>query len=456
MPSTAFDSFYLKDRFGSAAMRALWNDRAMIQTWLDVEAALALAEAELGVIPRKAGREIAAAAQVDRLDLRRMKRDFDRTWNPVVPLVDALRAVVSRGAAGYVHWGATSKNVFDTGTALQVKASHALLLQGLDRVAARTARLARRHRDTLMAGRTHGQNAAPITFGYKAAVWLDELMRQRQRLEACAPRSLVGELGGAVGTLAALGPKGIEVQRRVMKRLGLGVPRVPTKTAGDRFAEFFLNVLLLSATLGKIAQNVYNLQQSGVDEVAEASEGKIGSSAMPHKKNPVVSGSIVFLGRLARARAGSVFDYVHAEGEDDHRQGETAWSFAPEICLLVDAQLALCDALLRTLSVKPRAMLANLDRGGGALCSEPLLMALAPRMGRDRAHAHVLRLCREADASGTSLRARAEADREVARALTANERAQVFDYRRAVGLAPRFVDDVLRTYARTRRPLTRR
>jgi adenylosuccinate lyase len=450
MPSTAFDSFYLKDRYGSPAMRAIWHDRAMVQRWLDVEAALAAAEAELGLVPKAAARAIARAARVEWLDLPAMKREFDTTWNPVMPLVNALRRVLPPASARWVHWGATSKNIMDSGTALQIKDSYAVVLAGLDVVADLLAGLARRHRDTLMAGRTHGQHALPVTFGFKAAVWLDELIRQRERLLASRPRVLVGELGGAVGTLASLGRKGLSVQRRMLKRLGLGVPRVPAKTAGDRFAEFFLLLAMLSATLGKIAQNIYNLQQTEIDEATEFVEGKVGSSAMPHKLNPVVSGSVVLLGRLLRARAGAVLDYIHSEGEDDHRQGETAWSFAPEICLLMGAQLELSQRLLATLVVKPENMRRNLERSGGVVLSETVMMALAERIGRDRAHALVLRISRQADVRKVPFREAVAAHPEVRRLLSPRRLAAALDYRNSLGLAGHFVDQVLAAHTRKR------
>ncbi|HXB53493.1 MAG TPA: adenylosuccinate lyase family protein [Vicinamibacteria bacterium] len=450
MPSTAFDSFYLKDRYGSPAMRAIWDDRAMIQRWLDVEAALAAVEAELGLVPKAAARAIARAARVERLDLRAMKREFDTTWNPVMPLVNALRRVLSPKSARWVHWGATSKNIMDTGTALQIKDSYAVVLAGLDVVANLLAGLAHRHRGTLMAGRTHGQHALPLTFGFKAAVWLDEIIRQRERLLASRPRVLVGEFGGAVGTMASLGRKGLYVQSRLLKRLGLGVPRIPAKTAGDRFAEFFLLLAMLSATLGKIAQNIYNLQQTEIDEATEFAEGKLGSSAMPHKLNPVASGSVVLLGRLLRARAGVVLDYVHSEGEDDHRQGETAWSFAPEICLLMGAQLELSQRLLATLVVKPENMRRNLERSGGVVLSEAVMMALAERIGRDRAHALVLQISRQARAKKVAFREAAGADPEVRRHLSPRRLASALEYRNSLGLAGHFVDEVLAAHRRRR------
>jgi adenylosuccinate lyase len=451
VPATAFDSFFLRDRYGSAAMRAVWDDRAMVQRWLDVEAALALVQGDLRIIPRTAAREIARRAKVELLDLPAMKREFDLTWNPVMPLVNALRQRLRPSAARFVHWGATSKNVMDTGSALQIKDSYAVVLAELDAIAGELADLAHRHRATVMAGRTHGQHALPVTFGFKAAVWLDEVLRQRARLVESRPRVLVGEFGGAVGTFASLGRRGPAVQKRLMKRLGLGVPLVPAKTAGDHFAEFFLLLAMLSATLGKIAQNIYNLQQTDLDEVTESVEGRVGSSAMPHKLNPVASGSVVLLGRLLRARAGAVLDYIHSEGEDDHRQGETLWSFGPEICLLAGAQLVLTKRLLQTLVVKPEHMRRNLDRAGGVVLSEAVLMALAPHLGRDRAHALVLALSRDAQRRGVPFREAVTTHPEIARLLSPRRLARALDYRGSLGLNDRLIDDVLAAYRAERR-----
>ncbi len=385
-----------------------------------------------------------------------MRREFDRTWNPVMPLVNALRARLPPAAARFVHWGATSRNIIDTGTALQIQATYDVVLAELDGIERALARLAERHRDTVMAGRTHGQHALPVTFGWKCAAWLDELMRQRERLLASRPRVLVGEFGGAVGTLAALGRDGLRVERRLMRRLGLGVPRVPVKTAGDRFAEFFLLLAMLSGTLGKIAQNIYNLQVTDVDEVTEFVEGKLGSTAMPHKLNPVASGSVVLLGRLLRARAPLMLEYVHAEWEDDHRQGETSWAFPQEVCLLLGAQMAISRRLLTSLVVKPKNMLRNLDRAGGVVQSEAVMMALAPKLGRDRAHELILRLHRESLKSGVPFRDAMRRHPEVKAQLAPAALEAALDYRGSLGVAGTTVDRVLRDWRRQRARSTRR
>ncbi len=451
MPSTVFDSFFFKDRFSTGPMREVWDDRATHQKWLDVEAALAVAEAELGLIPKSLAKEIVSKAKIENLDLEAMKAEFDSTWNPVMPLINALRKAVSPAAARYIHWGCTSKNIFDTGMMLQVKDSYDALLGDLDAVADQLAGLAERYRDTVMVGRTHGQHAIPITFGFKVAAWLDEVGRQRQRLLSSRSRILVGELGGAVGTFASLGRKGIRVQKRLMEKLGLGMPAIPVKTAGDRIAEFVLLLCMLSATLGKIAQNIYNLQQTDIDEVTEFTEGKVGSSAMPHKQNPVASGSVVFLGRLLRSNAGSALDYIHAEWEDDHRQGETAWKFLPEVCLLAAAQLSISKQLLGTLIVKPENMRRNLERGGGLPMSESLLMALAEPMGRDKAHELVSELVREARREDVSFRETVESHSAVQRHLSKKEIDRCLDYRNCVGLSALFVDRAVAAHRRAKR-----
>ncbi len=442
--ASAFDSFYLKDRYGSKAMRAIWSDQAMVQAWLDCEATLALAESDAGIVPESAARIIARAARVENISLPAMRAEFDRTWNPILPLVNALRARLPPRAAQWVHWGATSKNIMDTGSALQIKATYRVVHEGLDRIERALVVLARKHRNTLMAARTHGQQAIPVTLGYKVAVWIDEIRRQRERLLESEKRVLVCEFGGAVGTMAATGKIGLRIQERFAARLGLGFPLIPTKTAGDRFAEFFLVLSSISGTFSKIGAAIYNHQQSDIDEISEFSVGKVGSSAMPHKLNPVASGSVVLLFRLIKARATAVLDYIHCEWEDDHRQGETMWSFGPEISLLFGAQLEMLARVLETLIVKPENMLRNLDRSGGAVLSEALMMALAKRMGRDAAHAHVLGLSRLSRSKDASFCEVARHDPKVKSLVSTKDLAKALDYRSGIGLSTFFVDSVLK------------
>ena len=302
-----------------------------------------------------------------------------------------------------------------------------------------------------MAGRTHGQHALPVTFGWKCAAWLDELMRHRERLEASRPRVLVGEWGGAVGTLAALGRGGLRVERRLMQRLGLGVPRLPVKTAGDRFAEFFLLAAMLSATLGKIAQNVYNLQLTDVDEVVEFAEGKVGSSAMPHKLNPVASGSVVLLGApAALARAADARVRPRRVGGRPPPGRDLLGLPARGLPAALGLSSGSASACCATLVVKPENMRRNLDRAGGVVLSEAVMMALAPKLGRGQAHELVRRLHRDCLKRCVPFQEAVRRDPEIRARLSPRRIEQTLDYRNSLGLAGPLVDRVLTAWRRSR------
>ncbi len=224
MPSHITDSTFLKDLYGTDEMRAVFDDRALLQKWLDVEVALAQAEAEIGIIPQAAADEITRQGKASLIDMAAMKREIDYTLHPIVPLIRALKAICAGDAGEYIHWGATTQDVMDTALVLQLKDATAIFEQRLAEFEQALSGMARAHRDTIMPGRTHGQHALPITFGFKVAVWLDEFYRHRQRLAECKPRLLVGQFGGAVGTLAGVAGHGLEIRQRMLARLGLGVP----------------------------------------------------------------------------------------------------------------------------------------------------------------------------------------------------------------------------------------
>ena len=264
-----------------------------------------------------------------------MKREFDPTWNPVMPLVNALRAVLRPSAARWVHWGTTSKNIIDTALALQIKDTYAVVEGEIDAIAAELARLARRHRDTVMAGRTHGQHALPVTFGYKAAVWLDEVLRQKERLEASRPRVLVGSWAAPSGPWPRSDAKDSPCRTGSWRDWALGVPVIAAKTAGDRFAEFFPHA----------GHDVRHPRQGRAEHLQPAGHGRRrgrrvhGGQGRQHGHAAQAQSRGLGVGGPPRpphsARAATILDYVHSEWEDDHRQGETAWAFPQEVCLLL-------------------------------------------------------------------------------------------------------------------------
>ena len=354
------DSAFFGDLYSTAEMREVWSDRAMIQRWLDVEAALARAEARLGIVPEATAAEITRKARVELLDLAEMKRELEEARHPIMPLIRCLARACEPEAAEFIHWGATTQDVLDTGLVLQLQASHAIVTRDLGEVRRLLAGLARRHRDTVQAGRTHGQQALPITFGYKLAVWVAEIDRHLERLAQLAPRVFRGQLAGAVGTLASIGDKGLGFQALFCADLGLAVPEIAWHTARDGVAEVVCVYALVGGTLAKIANEVIDLQKTEVAEVEEPfHRGKIGSSTMPHKRNPSACEHVVALGRLLHAQVGAALQSVVSAHERDKRAGVTEQAVLPEVSCLLAGMLRATQGILSGLHVYPDRMYAR-------------------------------------------------------------------------------------------------
>jgi 3-carboxy-cis,cis-muconate cycloisomerase len=387
MPAHVIDSIFYKDLYGSAAMRAVWDDLNLLQKWLDFEAALARAEAQVGLVPAEAAAEITRQARAELMDTDAIKRGVDKTVHPLVAVIWQLTERCNGDAGRYVHWGATTQDVMDTAIILQIKDAYPLFEHAIDDLIAVLARLAQAHRDTPMAGRTHGQQALPITFGYKVAVWLAEMLRHRARLAECKPRVLIGEFGGAVGTLASVAEHGLEIQRLLMHELELNVPPIAWHTARDHIAEFATTLTLISATLGKIAHEIIDLQKIEFGEVEEPFEmGKVGSSTMPQKRNPMLCEAILTLARLTRQHAATAVDAMFHEHERDWSSFQMEWAFLPELCIMTHGALLLTERVFSGLRVYPQAMLNNLHRSGGLLLAERVMLALGQHIGRQQAH----------------------------------------------------------------------
>jgi len=318
MASHILDSQFLKDLYGTPEMRAVFDDIHLLQKWLDAEVALAQAEAELRIIPEAAAAEITRSAHAGQLDLPRLKLLIDQTVHPIVPVIRVLQQACNEDAGEYIHWGATTQDIMDTAMILQIKEAMAILEERLVGFADVLSDSAMKYRDVPMAGRTHGQHALPITLGYKIAVWLAEVDRHRDRLAQIKPRLLVGEFGGAVGTLASVTESGLQIQQGMMKRLGLGVPIISWHTARDNLAEFAAVLSLIAATMGKIAHEIISLQRTEIAEVEEPfNEGKVGSSTMPHKRNPMLCEAILALARLVMRNTPAAMDAMIQEHERD-------------------------------------------------------------------------------------------------------------------------------------------
>jgi 3-carboxy-cis,cis-muconate cycloisomerase len=387
MPVHVIDSIFFKDLYGSPEMRAVFDDDNLLQKWLDYEAALARAEAALGLVPPEAADEITRKARADLMDKDAIKRGVDKTVHPLVALIWQLSEHCEDGAGGYVHWGATTQDVMDTAIVLQLQQAFPLFESALDNLIQDASELAQTHRDTVMAGRTHGQQALPITFGYKVAVWVAELRRHRTRLSENKPRVLTGEFAGASGTLASVSEHGLAIQARLMQELGLNAPEIAWHTARDNFAEFACILAMMAATLGKIAHEIIDLQKLEFGEVEEPFEmGKVGSSTMPQKRNPMLCEAILALARLARTQATTAIDAMIHEHERDWSSFQMEWAYIPELCVMTHGAMLLAERVLSGLIVYPDNMARNLDVTRGSLLAERVMLALGQHIGRQHAH----------------------------------------------------------------------
>ena len=443
MPSTVYDSGIFRDAFGAPAMRAIFADEALIGRYVEVEVALATAEARAGVIPKDAAAAIKRLARADTIDIAKLKAETDLVGYPIVGVVHQLAKQC--GEAGrYVHWGATTQDIMDTATVLQIRDALALVDADLAALDAALAALAAKHRDTVMAGRTHLQHALPVTFGYKAAVWLGMIARHRQRLAQMRPRVLVGQFAGAAGTLASLGDKGLAVHDAMMDELGLGRAITPWHVARDGVAETVSFLGLVTGTLAKVATDVMLMMQTEVGEAFELfMEGRGSSSTMPQKRNPISCEFIVAAAKIVRQHAGLMLDAMAADFERATGPWQLEWVAVPEAFIAASGALRQARFMLEGLIVEPKCMRRNLDLTGGLIVAEAVMMALAEHTGRGTAHDLVYGACRAALDKGSTLLEELKRRPEVTKHLGGKRLAELTDPVNYLGSAPAMVDRAL-------------
>jgi 3-carboxy-cis,cis-muconate cycloisomerase len=401
--STTLDCELFRDVFGSAEMRRIFDTRSMLQSWLDAEAALAAAEADAGVIPKAAADRILQASDAQNYDLDELRRGIGETRHPLVPVVRALAARCGKDGA-YVHWGATTQDITDTGMVLQIREALPWLIERV--VAARSSclRLAGEFADSPMAARTHGQQAVPMTFGLKAAGWADELSRVRGRLVAARETISVAQLGGAGGTLASLGDDADRVVEAFCERLELRRPEISWFAARDRVRDVAHALAELGAAAERIAAEVIRLQATETAELAEGDgDQHVGSSTMPQKRNPMMSEYLVASARLLRGPVDVLANATAHAGERDMSLWAVEWQAVPQAFILAGGVVEKLAELVSTLEVDVARMRANLDLTNGAILAEATMMALAGDLGHERAHAVVRAASREAAASQRGL-----------------------------------------------------
>ncbi len=374
-------------RFEDLGLRPLFEEAARWQSWLDVEAALAQAQAELGIVPKTAAERIAQCARLELLDDTAIREGLAKTGHPLVPLVWELARVCGGEAGRYVHWGATTQNILETGDNILLRRAHEIMLGQLGRLLGRFAEIAEESADMPLPGRTHGQHAVPITFGYKVAVWIDELLRHVERLHGLEERVFVALLGGAAGTFASLGAEGPAVQADLARILDFKPTSVPSRTHRDREAEYVTTLGLMAGTVGKIGNEVYTLMKQ---EFAEASEpvppGTVGSSTMPQKRNPILCQDVMASAAQVRALVPLALDAMMTEHEANRMTTVMMRAALGPACIHMGDCLGRLNAIAEGLELFPARMRENLDLTGGMILSEAIMMELGKALGRQEAH----------------------------------------------------------------------
>jgi len=370
-----------------ADIRALFSRRSLWQSWLDVEAALAEVQGELGIIPPAAAAEICRKANLTAIDEQALAADIERTRAPILSLAHFLGDACAGDAGGYVHWGATTQNVLQTGRTLLMRRAHAAFMVRFGDLLEKFAALAESSADTLTVGRSNRRHALPITFGFKVAGWIEELLRHRDRLVSAEPRVFLSLWGGAMGAMHAFGEHGPEINRRLAQRLGLYPMAVPSRAGTDYVAEYVLLLAMFGATCAKIAREFYTLMADEYGEVYESlGDGVVGSSTMPHKINPKVSVQAIATAARLRGQVPLALEAMQPTHEGDVANNLMLYGLMESICPLAYDLITDMNALLDCVRLVPERMRQNLERSGPLIAAENAMMVLAPAIGRNHAH----------------------------------------------------------------------
>jgi 3-carboxy-cis,cis-muconate cycloisomerase len=441
--TTVLDSVLFRNAFGTPGMRDIFDDRALVSRYVDTEVALARAQARCGIIPPETAHEIAACSNIDAIDFDLLRSETEIVGYPILPLVRQL-AKLCGDSGRYVHWGATTQDIMDTAVVLQVRDALLVIESDLTKLRSILVGLAQRYRSTPMAGRTHLQQALPVTFGYKVAIWLSMFDRHAERLQQLRPRVLVGEFGGAAGTLASLGDRGLDVQTALMEELDLGVPVATWHVARDGLAETMNFLGLLTGSLAKVACDVMLMASTEFAELYEPFViGRGASSTMPQKRNPISSELICAAAKAVRQHAGLMLDAMVQDFERATGPWHAEWIALPQGFILTAGALHQAKFILDGLTVDEDRMRANLSMSNGLIVAEAVMMGLAPFIGRQDAHDVVYAACRIVNEQGGTLASVLSSMPEVTSRLDQALIEQLTNPTNYLGMAPQMVDRVL-------------
>ncbi len=391
------DSRLYSSGYTTDEARHIFCDMRRLQRWLDVEAALATSQAELGIIPESAARELKQTARLELMDIEAIRADREKTGHSLIPLLNGWQKISPEESGKYIHFGATTQDIQDTAQSLEIKDVFVILERDITLIIKQLAELSEKYRDLVMIARTHGQQALPTTMGAKMAVWLDEMVRNGERLKGCRKRVLASQLFGGVGTMAALGDQGVELLERFSDRLGLTAPLCSWHTARDRFAEMLSTMAIVAGTIGKIANEICQLARDEIGELEEPFHmGKIGSTTMPHKRNPEMCEQVVVLAKLVKNNAALGYDALLNEHERDYRAIRLEWVAITDASLYTCGALSTMQSILENLIVHEERIQENVNQAASLIATEALMFRLAENMGKQKAHQLLYEISMEA------------------------------------------------------------
>jgi adenylosuccinate lyase len=447
MPVHISDSAIYRNSWATPELRVLFDDAALVAGWIEVMVVLAQTEAEFGLIPAAAAQQLADACGSMRIDetfFSEVREDFERTNHSLLGLIRALQRRCPGDSGEWLCYGATVQDITDTHMVRILVKVRQVFRDQLARIADVLCSLASRHRDTPMCGRTHGQPGLPITFGFKVAGWLDEVLRHRQRLDEIAARVSVGQLAGGVGSLSAFGPQALALQQRFFEKLGLKAPLISWTSSRDRLAEWLNLLSLITATADRIGHEIYNLQRAEIGELSEGfGPGTVGSITMPQKRNPEISEHLGTLARTVRYQAAHMSENLVHDHERDGRAWKGEWAILPGACLAAGKALTLLNDLLEHLEVNADRMRENLLATAGFVHAERVMLALAPKIGKQSAHTLVHHVAMDAAERGISLREAVLAEPQILTSLGVAGIESLFDAGHGTGCCAQMVDRVL-------------
>jgi len=443
------NSEYFEHNLSTNEMREVFSDSFRIKTWLAAEVALARAQVKVGLLPPLAAEEINKIAKIENIDFIKLRQDYEKIGFPIVPLLDQIKAIGGSEVAKWLHWGATSQDMIDTGLILQVREGLTLIESDMKSLMQILSGLVQKHRTSIMPGRTFGQYAVPITFGFKVAIWLDEILRHHERLIELKKRVLVGQCFGAVGTGASFKNHGIEINELMMKELNLGSAKISWHVSRDRLAEVIFWLTFVTSILEKIANEISTLMRTEINELREGVQQDRGiSSTMPQKRNPIMCPWIIAISNKMKSLPGTVLSTMSQEHERGVSEMPLEWIVVEEAFLLTSGSLSLSLNLLKNLEVDEVQMRQNLELDGGFIMSEKVMMALAEFVGITEAKKTLSVIVKKSKENGNTFNEEVFCSEELSKYFSDKEIKEFLVVDRYTGSVEVMIDEVLEKYSK--------